>query len=104
MDPETGSRTTAATVYRKSTSASAELTFPVCKGYLIPALGRPNLKVLTGAYVRRIITTNKSGRVAATGVEFEHGGIVHVVNVAKDALLCARYDFDSMILYESISR
>ena len=28
----------------------------ILQGYLIPALDRPNLKVLTGAYVRRVIT------------------------------------------------
>ncbi|KAI0749991.1 GMC oxidoreductase [Daedaleopsis nitida] len=71
IDPETGTRSTAAT------------------GYLIPALGRPNLKVLTKAYVRRIITADGAGDAVASGVEFEYEGEVHVVNVNKDVIVSA---------------
>ncbi|KAI0695502.1 GMC oxidoreductase [Cerioporus squamosus] len=57
-------------------------------GYLIPALSRPKLAVLTGAYVRRLVTRNE-GEVVATGVEFEHGGKIHTVNVSREVILCA---------------
>ncbi len=60
------------------------------QGYLVPALSRPNLAVLTGAYVRRLLTKIK-GEVVATGVEFEHDGKIHTVNVSREALLCAGY-------------
>ncbi|KAI1783604.1 GMC oxidoreductase, partial [Ganoderma leucocontextum] len=71
IDPRTGTRSTAAT------------------SYLFPALDRPNLKVLTGAYVNRIVTKKGGEVVVATGVEFEHGGQVHVVHAAKEVILCA---------------
>ncbi|TFK79184.1 GMC oxidoreductase [Polyporus arcularius HHB13444] len=70
IDGRTGNRSTAAS------------------GYLVPALSRPNLAVLTGAYVRRLLT-NIKGEVVATGVEFEHDGKIHIVNVSREALLCA---------------
>ncbi|RPD54853.1 GMC oxidoreductase [Lentinus tigrinus ALCF2SS1-7] len=57
-------------------------------GYLIPALSRPNLAVLTGAYVRRLVTKSES-EVVATGVEFEHEGKIYTVNVSREVLLCA---------------
>ncbi|TBU27831.1 GMC oxidoreductase [Dichomitus squalens] len=71
IDPRTGTRSTAAT------------------GYIVPALDRPNLKVLTAAYVNRVLTKKEGDDVVATGVEFEHGGNVHVVHAAKEVILCA---------------
>ena len=57
------------------------------KGYLHPALGRPNLTCITGARTSRIIIEN--GR--ATGVEYidEKTRQRHVVNADKEVLLCA---------------
>ncbi|KAI0709739.1 GMC oxidoreductase [Earliella scabrosa] len=69
VDPRSGTRSTAA------------------KGYLIPALDRPNLKVLTNAYVLRIVTSGGDGAVVATAVEFEHEGKTYKVNVGKEAIL-----------------
>ena len=60
------------------------------QGYLYPALDRPNLKVLTGALVSRVLTAKQAGALAATGVEFVHGGQTYSVGVAKDAILSAR--------------
>ncbi|KAH9886305.1 GMC oxidoreductase [Cubamyces lactineus] len=59
-------------------------------GYLLPALDRPNLRVLTEAYVTRIITeTTDDGTVVARALEFEHGGKTHSVCVGKEAILSA---------------
>ncbi|KAI0358345.1 GMC oxidoreductase [Trametes cingulata] len=59
------------------------------RGYIYPALGRPNLKVLTEAYVRRVITQKDGDALVATGVEFEHGGQVYSVNAGKEVILSA---------------
>jgi choline dehydrogenase len=39
------------------------------KAFLRPALSRPNLKVMTGAHVRKVILEEKEGTKRATGVE-----------------------------------
>ncbi|KAI0768345.1 GMC oxidoreductase [Trametes elegans] len=57
--------------------------------YLLPAIDRPNLHVLTSAYVTRILITPAAAGVVAHGVEFTHGGKTHVVHAAKEAVLSA---------------
>ncbi|GJE88963.1 GMC oxidoreductase [Phanerochaete sordida] len=57
--------------------------------YLLPALKRPNLKVLTGASVHKILTEGADGTVAASGVQFEHGGQVCTVFVRNEVVVCA---------------
>lgn len=60
------------------------------QGYLLPAVDRPNLHVLTEAYVTKIVTSKSpAGEVIAQAVEFQHGGSAHVVHVAKEAILSA---------------
>jgi choline dehydrogenase-like flavoprotein len=59
------------------------------QAYLVPALRRTNLKVLTKAYVTRIINKRVGDLVVAEAVEFEYGGRARVVKVAKEAILCA---------------
>jgi choline dehydrogenase len=57
------------------------------KGYLHPALGRPNLTCITGARTSRIVV--EGGR--ATGVEYIDGktGQKTIVHADKEVLLCA---------------
>ncbi|PIL27210.1 hypothetical protein GSI_10354 [Ganoderma sinense ZZ0214-1] len=57
--------------------------------YLFPALGRTNLSVLTGAYVRRLLTSNHTAGLVATGAEFQYGEQVYAVNASKEVILCA---------------
>lgn len=57
--------------------------------YLTPALDKPNLKVLTDAYVQKILTQNYGEGVTASGVEFEYDGSVHKVFARKEVILCA---------------
>ncbi len=52
-------------------------------GYLKPALGRPNLTVITGAMVLRIIV--EKGR--ATGVEYAVGNEVRVAGAAQEVVV-----------------
>lgn len=58
-----------------------------------PALDRPNLKVLSDAYVNKIITTKQGESVVATAVEFEHGGAIHKVSARKEVIVSAGYVF-----------
>jgi len=59
------------------------------KGYLAPALGRPNLTVITGARVTRIVLQGRRAR----GVEYLRDGSRHSLHLKNDArcevLLCA---------------
>ncbi|NYJ04023.1 GMC family oxidoreductase [Petropleomorpha daqingensis] len=51
--------------------------------YLKPAIDRPNLTVLTGAQVTRVLV--EGGR--ATGVEYRRGGTLHVARAASEVVL-----------------
>jgi choline dehydrogenase len=51
--------------------------------YLLPALGRPNLVVLTRAEVNRVVI--EGGR--ATGVEYDHDGQTHVARADREVIL-----------------
>ncbi|GAB3315949.1 GMC family oxidoreductase N-terminal domain-containing protein [Geodermatophilus aquaeductus] len=51
--------------------------------YLRPALGRPNLTVLTGALTTRVLLSG--GR--ATGVEYRRGGQTHTAHAAGEVVL-----------------
>jgi len=55
------------------------------KAYLVPALGRPNLEVITGAQVTRILFDGKR----ASGVEYLRGGSRHTASVRGEVLLSA---------------
>ena len=55
------------------------------KAYLTPALGRPNLAVITGAQVTRILLDGRR----ASGVEYLQGGSRHTLAVRGEVLLCA---------------
>lgn len=54
-------------------------------GYLLPNIGRGNLKVLTEAMATKIILEGD----VATGVEFRHSGRAHTVRAAKEVVLSA---------------
>ena len=58
-------------------------------GYLLPALRRPNLKVLTEAHVLKIILESDSGNFKATGLEFHTQGQTHRVQATREVILCA---------------
>jgi choline dehydrogenase len=57
----------------------------VARTYLAAAAARPNLSVITGALVRRIVFEGRR----AVGVEFERGGRVHRKYAEREILLCA---------------
>ncbi|KAG4438451.1 hypothetical protein IFR05_006061 [Cadophora sp. M221] len=57
-------------------------------GYYLPAAKRPNLKVITGALVEKILFDN-SKDVVATGVQYSSNGIVSNVLVKKEVILSA---------------
>jgi choline dehydrogenase len=55
------------------------------RGYLEPARARPNLAIVTGAMVKRIVM---EGRVAV-GIEYTQAGVTHVERCAGEILLAA---------------
>ncbi len=59
--------------------------FSAARAYLAPALSRPNLRVITGAHVNRIIIENRR----AVGVEFLQNGHLQQLRCAREVLLCA---------------
>ncbi|KAG6847294.1 hypothetical protein H0H93_008976 [Arthromyces matolae] len=71
IDPRTWSRSTSATAY------------------LLPNQGRPNLFVLTQALVSRVILRDDGDGFVATGVEFIHEDIQHILNARKEVILSA---------------
>ena len=54
-------------------------------GYLRPARSRPNLTVMSGALVTRIVFEGKRAR----GVEFVRGGVTTVARATREVLVCA---------------
>ncbi|KAL7947650.1 hypothetical protein V8C42DRAFT_352204 [Trichoderma barbatum] len=71
MDPSTGMRSYAATAY------------------YAPNAARPNLSVLTGAAVSKIIVEAEDGQPNATGVEFTVGESKYVVGANREVILSA---------------
>lgn len=59
--------------------------FSAAKAYLRPNLSRPNLHVITGAHITRIVLQGKR----ATGVEYLQGGELKRIDANKEVLLCA---------------
>ena len=55
----------------------------VFRSYVYPVLDRPNLTVLTGAMVRRLVLEGQR----ATGVEFSHRGTVHRIAAQAEVVL-----------------
>jgi choline dehydrogenase-like flavoprotein len=76
-----GERQEGAGVYQTTIRNSRRCSAAV--GYLRPALGRPNLTVITGAFVLRIVTEGRR----AVGVEYELGGKVAVVRAESEVIL-----------------
>jgi choline dehydrogenase len=52
--------------------------------YLHPAMGRPNLRVLTNALARRVCFEGRR----AVGVEFERAGVRQVAQARREVILC----------------
>ncbi len=55
------------------------------RGYLRPALQRPNLTVITGAHAMRILFRGNR----AAGVEYRHDGMIKQARAAREVVLCA---------------
>jgi choline dehydrogenase-like flavoprotein len=59
--------------------------FSAAKAYLTPNLARPNLQVITGARVTRILLEGRR----AVGAEYRLGGVSHQITAQREVLLCA---------------
>ena len=78
-----GERQEGAGVYQTTTKNYRRCSAAV--GYLRPALSRPNLSVVTGALVLRILFEGQR----AVGVEYELGGTVETVRADAEVILTA---------------
>ncbi|KAL8791313.1 MAG: hypothetical protein Q9195_005932 [Heterodermia aff. obscurata] len=58
-------------------------------GYLLPALRRSNLKILTEAHVLKIILESDFGNFKATALQFQTEGQTHIVHATREIILCA---------------
>ncbi|KAI6140817.1 GMC oxidoreductase [Pisolithus tinctorius] len=56
-------------------------------GYYCPSAKRPNLHVLSGATVTRVLFDNSTSNLTATGVAFVSGGSQYVVNATREIVL-----------------
>ncbi|MCU0816825.1 MAG: GMC family oxidoreductase N-terminal domain-containing protein [Cypionkella sp.] len=54
------------------------------RAFLRPAMGRPNLRVLTHAHATRILFDG----TRATGVEYRRGGQTHILRARAEVILC----------------
>lgn len=57
--------------------------------YLDRATERRNISVLVGAYTTKILFSNNTEELVATGVEFDVDGVKYVVNANKEVILSA---------------
>ena len=57
--------------------------------YLNRATGRRNISVLVGACATKILFSNNTGDLVATGVEIDVDGVKYVVNANKEVILSA---------------
>ncbi|KAI6045315.1 alcohol oxidase [Pisolithus marmoratus] len=58
-------------------------------GYYCPSAKRPNLHVLSGVTVTRVLFENNTSNLTATGVTFVSGGSQYVVNASREIILSA---------------
>ncbi|TAK84183.1 MAG: choline dehydrogenase [Aquabacterium sp.] len=65
------------------------LRWSAAKGYLKPAMSRPNLTVLTDARATRLLLEHPDGGPRAAGVEFLQGGRARSVQARREVLLSA---------------
>ena len=71
-------------VARYDATRSGNRRCSAATAFLKPALRRANVTLLTGAEVRKIQLEGSR----ATGVEFERGGVRHVVHAGSEVILC----------------
>ena len=61
------------------------MRWSAANAYLRPALKRPNVKLVTRAFARRILLEGKR----ATGVEYERGGEILTAQASREVVLAA---------------
>ncbi|KAI9714895.1 MAG: hypothetical protein M1820_000184 [Bogoriella megaspora] len=58
-------------------------------GYAAPAMSRPNLKIIYGAEVRKILVKNSEPDVQAYGVSYVINGEIHSIEANREVILAA---------------
>jgi len=59
------------------------------KAYLKPVSARPNLTIMTGCHVERLLIEKTDGGTVCKGVVFSGGGMLHTATAIKETLLAA---------------
>ncbi|QNA87248.1 choline dehydrogenase [Massilia sp. Dwa41.01b] len=59
------------------------------KAFLKPAAQRPNLTIMTGCHVERLVLEEDNGRTVCRGVQFTGGGHAYMARAARETLLAA---------------
>ena len=59
------------------------------KAFLRPAAGRPNLTLMTGCHVERLLIDREEGVAICRGVQFTGGGTRWTAHATRETLLCA---------------
>ena len=59
------------------------------KAYLKPVSARPNLTIMTGCHVERLLIEKTDGGTICKGVVFSGGGLLHSATAIKETLLAA---------------
>ena len=89
IDQSRGTRANAATVSHPQFPLKHTCRLARLQSYIVPALGRANLKVLTGAHVLRLIAVKQGDHVTLTDVEFQYGDRRFKVAAACEVILSA---------------
>ena len=70
--------------YQQTTTKNGK-RWSTAVGYLKPAMGRPNLRVITRALTDRVIFEGKR----AVGIAFQENGVSKVIRARREVILCA---------------
>ena len=70
--------------YQQTTTKNGK-RWSTAVGYLKPAMGRPNLRVITRALTDRVIFEGKR----AVGIAFQENGVKKTIKARKEVILCA---------------
>ena len=76
-----GARQEGAGLYQITAKSGRRMS--ASRAFLRPAMKRPNVKVVTGAHVTRILFDGK----AATGVEYSHNGVTKSARAGREVIL-----------------
>ncbi|KAF8876180.1 GMC oxidoreductase [Infundibulicybe gibba] len=88
LDPQNGHNVGRYVASAAIDPKSVTRSYPV-SAYFEPNKDRPNLHILTGAHVTKVLTSPQSGTVVATAVQFRHENELFLAKAQREIILCA---------------